>query len=245
MIEKLQPISAKSVKDNFIEYFENLILSGEFSIHQKLPPERELSKRLEISRPIIHDGLLDLENKGLVKIVPRKGVFVNDYRKEGSIYILESILKYSNYKLNSDLFNSFLEIRIILESNLARNAAINRTDEDLKSIENIIDIERNNNFITSEDIAKLDFEFHHCISIASGNVVAPLLINSFKKIYIAILDKFYKESHVLKKIFSLHEEFYKNIKNQNQQKAQNTMLEILNFGEQVLREILKKENNND
>jgi len=242
MFENLEPISTKSLKETFIEYFEQLILSGEFAINQKLPSERDLAQKLQVSRPVVHEGLLELASKGLVRIVPRRGVFVNDYRKEGSISILESLLNYKDFNLDPTIFNSFLEIRIILETQLAEKAATNRSEQDLIILENILKKENENNFTNEEEIAGLDFDFHHAIAISSGNIVAPLLINSFKNIYIAILQKFYKESDVLTKIFELHRILYTSIKEQDSKRAAKTMSEILDFGESTLRKILNIKN---
>ena len=100
MLENLKPIENESLKEKFIKYFENLILSGELKIGDKLPPERELAKKLNISRPIIHEGLIELQKRDLIKIIPRKGTFVNNYLKEGSIAFLESLLRYNNFKLD-------------------------------------------------------------------------------------------------------------------------------------------------
>ena len=94
MQDLLTPIEAPSLKDVFIERFESLILSGQLQIGQKLPSERELVLRLGVSRPVVHKGLVDLEAKGLVTLIPRVGAVVNDYRREGSLALLNSLVTY-------------------------------------------------------------------------------------------------------------------------------------------------------
>ena len=69
MQELLKPIRTESLKDVFIRRFEDLILSGKFPIGQKLPSERELALQLGVSRPVVHEGLVDLAAKGLVSMI--------------------------------------------------------------------------------------------------------------------------------------------------------------------------------
>ena len=82
MQDMLKPLKTESLKEVFISRFENLILTGRLAIGQKLPPERELALQLGVSRPVVHEGLVELAAKGLVKLKPRAGAVVNDYRME-------------------------------------------------------------------------------------------------------------------------------------------------------------------
>ena len=61
MTEKiLEPITTESLKQVFVAKFEELILSGKISIGEMLPSERELAAQLKISRPVVHEGLIEL-----------------------------------------------------------------------------------------------------------------------------------------------------------------------------------------
>ena len=61
MLEQLlEPIKTDSLKDVFVIRFEELILSGKVKIGQKLPSERELALQLGVSRPVVHEGLVEL-----------------------------------------------------------------------------------------------------------------------------------------------------------------------------------------
>jgi len=129
MQELLKPIRTESLKDVFINRFEKLILSGTFPVGQKLPSERELALQLGVSRPVVHEGLLDLAAKGLVTLIPRVGTIVNDYRKEGSLSLLTSLVNYHQGDLEPELLTSLLEMRFLFEVETARLTALNRTKE--------------------------------------------------------------------------------------------------------------------
>ncbi|MBW2258334.1 MAG: FadR family transcriptional regulator, partial [Deltaproteobacteria bacterium] len=99
MDQVLEPLRATRLTDLFIERFEELILSGRLSIGQKLPSERELARQLAVSRPVVHDGLVELSARGLVTIQPRVGTVVNDYRREGSLALLTSLMRHADAAL--------------------------------------------------------------------------------------------------------------------------------------------------
>ena len=115
MQELLKPIKSESLKDICVARFEELILSGKLTVGQKLPSERELALQLGVSRPVVHEGLVDLAAKGLVAMKPRVGTVVNDYRKEGSLSLLNSLVNYQQGRVDTDLLNSLLEMRMLFE----------------------------------------------------------------------------------------------------------------------------------
>jgi DNA-binding FadR family transcriptional regulator len=51
METELEPPGAVSLKREFIQRFEGLILSGQLAIDQRLPPEREIASQLGVSAP--------------------------------------------------------------------------------------------------------------------------------------------------------------------------------------------------
>ena len=57
-------ITTLSLTDLFVQQIENMILSGELSIGEQLPPARELAVKMGVSRPVISAGLVELEKLG-------------------------------------------------------------------------------------------------------------------------------------------------------------------------------------
>ena len=138
MQELLKPIKNESLKDIFVARFEELILSGKLSVGQKLPSERELALQLAVSRPVVHEGLVDLAAKGLVSMKPRVGTVVNDYRKEGSLPLLNSLVNYQRGRLDAELLNNLLAMRMLFEVETARLAALNRRTKHLQAFDAIL-----------------------------------------------------------------------------------------------------------
>lgn len=103
-------IQAVSLTELFIQQIEKMILSGELAVGEQLPPARELSVQMGVSRPVISAGLLELEKVGFVEIKPRQGVYVSDYRRKGTIETLVAIMKYNGGALRRNEVRSILEV---------------------------------------------------------------------------------------------------------------------------------------
>jgi fatty acid metabolism transcriptional regulator FadR len=234
MQELLKPIRTESLKDVFIRRFENLILSGKFPIGQKLPSERELALQLGVSRPVVHEGLVDLAAKGLVTMLPRVGTVVNDYRKEGSLSILTSLVNYHQGNLEPGLLVSLLEMRLLFEVETIRLAARHRNREQLDVLCTLL---RKEDTINHQDVAaicELDFDFHHLIALASGNHIYPLLLNSFKHCYTNLSGQFFSDPTVVPVVFEFHQKMVKAIKDKNEKSAARIMERMLSHGAEHL-----------
>ena len=251
----IEPIKASSLKDVFIKEFEKMIFSGAFEIGEKLPPERELAKGMGVSRPVVHEGLVNLAAKGLVSMKPRIGTFINDYRKEGSVSLLTSLFKYSDGPVSEKLLKSLLDMRMLFESENARLAACNRTERHIDQFYTILDQEKKINTRGSvetgnpvdqihsgllKEIVDIDFAFHHLISMASDNLIYPVLLNSLKPFYISFTQKFFLNHSVRDKVFQFHHQIVTSIVDQDSDKSETIMKQMLLHGETHLASVLKK-----
>ena len=242
MLESLiEPIRTDSLKDIFVLRFEELILSGKVKIGQKLLPERELALQMGVSRPVVHEGLVELASRGLVSLKPRFGAIVNDYRKEGSITLLASLIQYQKGKLEPELLESLLQMRLLLEPPFARFAAENRTLEQVLEFYAILENEEAADRRNTQKITDLDFEFHLLIAVASGNTVYPLLLNSFRQVYTNLTGQFFKDPQVTATVHKYHKDMVKAIECGNGPKARSIMKEILQHGEKYLRKMIDQD----
>ncbi|MFP4562091.1 MAG: FadR/GntR family transcriptional regulator [Spirochaetia bacterium] len=240
MEQLLKPLKTTSLKQEVISYFENLILSGKLEPGDRLPPERELAEKLEVSRPIIHEGLVELAATGLVSITPRRGTFINDYLHDGNLGVVNSLLDYqSTDDLDPGILINLLDFRLNVETATAAKAAEKRTEEHLARYEAILEEELNLSGLGKEHIADIDFRFHHLTAIASGNVIYPLLMNGLKDIYMTILTRFYESRESIPAIRELHIRFVGAIKKKNAGEARRIMEKILEYGAEELLRLVK------
>jgi len=241
MKELLKPIVTDSLKGLFVEKFEALIISGEISSGETLLSERELAAQMGISRPVVHEGLLELASKGFVTIKPRSGTVVNDLRKGGSLSLLISLSNYHGDIIAPHIQKSILDMRLLFEVENAKLAAKNITNSQLEEFENFIKIENSIDRTQILEVSILDFSIHHLLAESSGNFLYPLLMNSFKEVYLHLLKKFYAEIEVCSSVFEFHAELYKTIKNHDEKKSENIMRAMLEHGAKHFEKTMNRE----
>ena len=175
---EFQKLNAPSLKELFISELENMIISGKLPIGTKLPSERELATSMQVSRAVVNSGIAELEKKGFVVVKPRIGTFVEDYRRNGTMDTLVSIMKYNGGSLSNDEIRSILEVRILFMSLAARLTIEKAADAEIEGL--TFYLEKLKNAVTPEDAATSIFEFSHELSFISGNMLLPLFFISFR-----------------------------------------------------------------
>jgi fatty acid metabolism transcriptional regulator FadR len=231
----IKPINTKSLKDLFVGQLEEHILSGYFRSGEKLPAERDLAVKMGVSRPVVHEGLVELAAKGLVTMRPRHGCIVNDYRKEGSLGLLKTMFRLGDEKIGRELLSGLLEMRLLFEVENARLSALNRTGEQLKALFTIVENEEKTPVQDSASITALDFEFHHLTAVASGNVVYPLMLNSMKSTYIKLAQIFFSNPGVIPDVVTFHKNMADAVAQQDPDSAMQVMKKMILHGERHLR----------
>lgn len=171
-------ITNVSLTDLFVQQVENMILSGELAVGERLPPARELSARMGVSRPVISAGLVELEKLGFVEIHPRQGAYVCDYRRKGTVETLVAIMRYNGGAMRGNEVTSLLQVRSSLERLCMELVIQTATDEELAGIAPLLDAIGTAK--TPEDTADAVFAFHHELAALSGNMLLPLLYHSFQ-----------------------------------------------------------------
>ena len=173
-----QKLHTPSLKELFVKELETRILSGRLAIGEKLPPERELAASMEVSRAVINGGITELAQKGFLIIKPRIGTFVADYRKEGTLETLISIMNYNGGTLKNTEIASILEVRLALDSLALRLGIPRMSEADITELSEITE-----NIRQAADIPEAcrhAFAFQHQLAFLSGNTLIPLIFKSFE-----------------------------------------------------------------
>jgi len=238
MNDLLRPLRATRLTEQFVERFEELILSGQLKIGQKLPSERELARQLGVSRPVVHEGLVELAARGLVTIQPRVGTVVNDYRRDGSLALLSSLLSRADRGLDPDLLEGLLELRRVLEVETARLAALHRTDDDMAELERLLAAEATVDPTDHQAVVDLDFALHHRIALASGNPIYAMLLKSCEPAHRNLASAFFTVPGTLVVVADLHTELVEAVRSRDAARSAAVMQRLLRHGRTVLAEAL-------
>ena len=138
---------------------EQAILSGVYSVGDQLV-ESKISQELGVSRTPVREALKQLELDGLVTTIPNKGTFV--------------------IGISTDDIADIYTIRMAIEGISSQWAAERITDEEIKELRNIVDLQE---FYSSKSdilqIMHLDSKFHEIIYEVSGSRTLKHTLASF------------------------------------------------------------------
>lgn len=164
-------IVRKSISDQVFDYLVQEIKEGRLRPGDKLDTERDLSEKLGVSRVPIREAIRSLSRMGILTTRHGEGTYVNSKNpdvlsKAMNIYML----------LDETLVIEFMEVRKIMESEAAKLACENATDED---IEKIMAIHQKRQDLVNEGpdnynyelLYEYDSEFHFAIAEATHNSV--------------------------------------------------------------------------
>ncbi|TWJ03385.1 DNA-binding FadR family transcriptional regulator [Mucilaginibacter frigoritolerans] len=212
-----------AVKEKLSERITNQIRQdiskGKYPPNEKIPAEPELMKLYGVGRSTIREAIKSLSISGILKVQQGSGTMVNERLETESI----------DQKLKNADFDDIHAVRILLEGEMVKLAAINHTDEQIKEMEKCLE-DRKLAILAEqpEQCANADIAFHTAIARASKNKVLAGLYTSFTTI---IRDFFSRReaqgiSHFAMS-HHLHEELFKAIKAKKQKQAQQIILQIL------------------
>lgn len=70
-----RPVTPEKIAAAIVRQIETLILRGVLRPGERLPAERDLAARLDVSRPTLREALAELEAQGLVETRPGAGAY--------------------------------------------------------------------------------------------------------------------------------------------------------------------------
>ncbi|HLY11698.1 MAG TPA: FadR/GntR family transcriptional regulator [Planctomycetota bacterium] len=140
----------------------------------RLPSERELSRKLRVSRPSLREALRTLELMGVVDTRHGSGTHVADSGTD----VLKKPLEFL-FMLDQPSIADLHDTRSLLEIHLAGRAAERRTDADLAALDAALR-EMKKKLPRPTDVTGPDLRFHQAIAAASHNRLLERLMNCLR-----------------------------------------------------------------
>jgi DNA-binding FadR family transcriptional regulator len=187
--------------------------------NRRLPPERKLAEMLGVSRTVVREATKRLELQGLLEVRHGIGIqFVDRLHAplSGSLALL--------LPKGKDRLRKLIEVRLIIEPELARLAAERATDADILLLRS--HHQRLAEAVGSEEAILADMEFHRAIARASCNEVAMLVLHSLSDLLQDSLTQGY-DRVTPKTAVAQHAEILEAIAARNPEAAAKTMLKHL------------------
>ena len=209
-----------SIVKKLISQISDLITSKHLEPGDKLPAERVLAEKFDVSRRSVRVAILKLESYGILISMPQSGTFVANIGTIAMNGMVEDILS-----LGIPNFKSLVETRILLELKTVRLAANRRTDADLKRIKKALNAHKAK-LLAREDAVQEDLLFHLAIAKASGNVTMNEIMIGITPQIIVDFKKYHKDYDTLDELrIREHTEIYDAIKDQDPDLAERRMKE--------------------
>lgn len=167
------PIQSGRLYEQIVAQIEGRILSGELRPGDKLPAERELAEQFGVSRTAIREAMKALTQSGLVEIQPGRGTFVTDSTSMVVRHSIDMLVRVGNDTGVKDL----VEVREILEPEIAALAAVRARSEDIEAMEKAVKA-MDQAMDDPETYIEADLDFHLALAQGSSNALIPILIDS-------------------------------------------------------------------
>lgn len=170
------------LSDTIVHELERRILDGALKPGDRLPPERELSVELGVSRPSLREAIQKLVSKGMLFSRQGGGTYVTDQLDAGFTDPWHNMLT-QHPKLQDDL----LEFRGMLEKEAARLAARRATDTDRQRIGeayarvDALFAQGTSTAVLAQQV-KADLAFHQAVAEAAHNAMIGHLTASLLKV---------------------------------------------------------------
>lgn len=229
---------AKTLSQEVQNHIEKAILEKKFLPGDKLPSEYELCEMFGVSRTALREALQMLSAKGLITIKKRKGIFIEDYSPQN---VIKPMRTYLELNFDKEIIRHILEVRKVLEPEICRLAARNRTELELEELkENLTEFEQ-----LSPDQYQLegtlDREFHRLIAQASHNLIIPIIMDPIYQILPKIKSLILSEINTaIDSAREYHRLIFNAIKDQDEEKAFDIMKKHMEIAEQHSQEIIMK-----
>lgn len=164
-------IQQTSTVDAVHQQIRQLILTRQLEPGSRLPTEGELVKEMGISRPALREAVRMLVGEGLLEVIHGRGTFVCEVTPASAIHgtVLQILIQ-------SNELTEILEVRQILEPEIAARAAVNASEAGLKEIEAILE-ETEKLHQAGQSLFEITWAFHKKLAELAGNTALAQIIN--------------------------------------------------------------------
>lgn len=220
-----------SKRESFVREIEAQILSGKLTPGTRLEAERDLAVRYGLSRSSVNLGMLELERKGFVRIVPRKGAFVSDFLREATPQTLSVIMEYGSAKMDVSLLHDLMDLRVLVECECARLACESGAGPADGELAGLLARIRTR---SGEELVDAIVDYHYHLTKLSGNDVYAMTFKAFHGPLRGLTAAHFRSANERKRSIQLHTELTRALQNGDGEAASNLVREIIRRADENL-----------
>lgn len=172
---ELRPVSRLALSEHVARELLRFIDMHPVLPGESLPSQSELAARFAVSRPTVREALRSLAATGVVRITNGKRAVVQPLSTDPLRIFFERAIG-----IDASAVREVMELRRGIEVEAAQLAAMRRTDEDLRRLDDVMDKMRSTLEAPSA-YRELDLVFHVEIAAAAHNLVLYHLMLSMRE----------------------------------------------------------------
>jgi len=189
-----------STAEAVVHYFIEEIEAGNLKQGAQLASERKLQEQFGISRFSLREGLARLSALGIIQIKHGKGAFISG---EINIKSLGHVLLPMFSDSTKGSLNDLSEARVLIEERTAELAALRRSAEDVEALREIL-LQSERALHDPITFGEFDYQFHHLIAQASGNVFFQKMLDVMNDYIHSFLQRHAEDYHSRKSALKNH-----------------------------------------
>lgn len=170
---KPDPLSSSRLYEQMAARIRKQIVDGTIETGDRLPNERDLAKQYGVSRTVVREAIKTLKQEGLVEVRAGLGTFAVDATGKALKQTFDLMMSFGKESTLADI----VEIREILEPQIAAMAARRATDDDIARMDESIALMEEHMEVI-EKYTEEDHSFHLALAQATQNSIIPRLIAS-------------------------------------------------------------------
>lgn len=226
-------LSDKPLTEQVADRIKQLIIQQELHSGDKLPTETALAERMGVSRSTIREAIKSLVSQNVLRARHGAGTYIAD-----SPGMADDPLGFQFIQDKQHLARDLLEVRAMIEPEVAAMAASHATQDDIRELEELYGkMERL--LLSGEDYLEVDIMFHQKIAEASRNMVVPRLTPIITEAVNLFTTR--TEYQLLQETLDTHKGVLEAIKSHDPIWARDAMILHLAYNRNALREIERRE----
>lgn len=194
-----RPLERMPVGEMVARRILDMVKAGTLKPGDQLPTERDLAQSLNVSRPSVREAIRGLAILGVVRTVQGGGAYISDLDAEALLGPIQFFLSLQDLNV-SELYDA----RSLIESDVARRAAINMDGASLARLEAILAAQ--SKCLDNPDAFRAsDYAFHELIWIGSGNAFLKRIGESLNVIGLEFRKRASESPAVLRQSYADHQ----------------------------------------
>lgn len=137
---------------------------------RKIPTEYELAEMFHVGRSTVREAVKGLVSRGILEVRRGDGTYVIN-----TIPLNTDPFGFGKIENQYQLTLNLIDVRLMLEPEIAALACRNATDEELIQLQKLCD-ETERLYLSGRNHIEKDLEFHACIAKCSKNQIVEMLI---------------------------------------------------------------------